>query len=100
MPTQVWPIIAVIFLYFSAFFWRLSNSPIRMFHFRQGGETTELKPDETDTDKFTADFLLEFDGYLASVNRLNKTRYRLSSAGFFVSGLTAVVAFALDTWLT
>jgi hypothetical protein len=100
MPTQVWPIVAVIFFYFSVLFWRFSIEPIRMFHDRRGDERKEPESVKDEADKFATDFLHDFEGYLASINRTNKIRFRLSSAGFFVAGLTSLLALALDSWLT
>jgi hypothetical protein len=95
MPDQTWLIVAVIFFYFAFVFWRFSNEPIRPFRLRPQGEEEEGETSDPKQEKYAAEFLHDFEGYLASINRMNKVRYRLSTGGFLIAAFTAIVAMVL-----
>jgi hypothetical protein len=81
--TAAWFLAALSFFCFSVIFWRFGNEPIRLFTFRQR--------DEMMKDELTEGFMLDFEGYLQSINTRNKLRYRIASGGFLVAGMTAVL---------
>jgi hypothetical protein len=42
-------------------------------------------------DELPEGFMLDFEGYLQSINTRNKVRYRIASGGFLVAGMAAVL---------
>jgi hypothetical protein len=89
MPFSVWFFIALSFFWFSIVFWRYSRSPIRNFSLRQRDDFQEKDVEENES---LRKLLIDIEGYLDSINRANKTRYRISSLGFLIAGITAVLS--------
>ncbi|NIM93744.1 MAG: hypothetical protein GTO18_08545 [Anaerolineales bacterium] len=96
MPFPVWFLIACSFFYFSFMFWRYSNTPMRYFTLRKS-RTYADGPDELGVED-RSEFLRDINGYLDSINKQIKTRYRIGSLGFLIAGLTAILA-GLSIWL-
>lgn len=88
MDNVAWVIASLIFLCFMGIFWRFGSEPIRSFAIRKRNELDEV--DEA-TEKFRSAFLDDFEGYLASINRRNKFRYRIAAGGFFVAFLISLL---------
>jgi hypothetical protein len=96
MPFPVWLLVALAFLYFSFIFWQYSNMPIRNFVFRRQeanplGEGEEGEK-ENEIQTLTTESVLEFEGYLKSINNMIKTRFRIGAIGFLIAAMGAFVA--------
>jgi hypothetical protein len=88
-----WIFLAAIFFYFAYIYWRYSVSPIRPFVFRKRGEGGEVI--ETDPEP-PAELSRDLQGFLDSVNSMNKIRYRVAAGGFFIAGVNAIAAMLLS----
>jgi hypothetical protein len=91
MITVPWLIAALIFFSFSFVFWHFGNDPIRSYVNRQQSEAKETDVGVSDDDPTTSEFLREFEGYLDSINKRNRFRYRIAAGGFVIAGLTALL---------
>ena len=91
MLTVPWLIAALIFFSFSFVFWHFGNDPIRSYTGRQQTEAKESDEGAFEDDPTTSEFLREFDGYLESINKRNRFRYRIAAGGFIIAGLTALL---------
>jgi len=89
MLTVPWLIAALIFFSFSFVFWHFGNDPIRSYANRLQSEVEETNVSGLDDDPTISEFLREFDGYLESINKRNRFRYRIAAGGFLIAGLTA-----------
>jgi hypothetical protein len=83
-----WVFASIIFIIFMVLFWAFGNDPLRTFAIRQRFEEDEA---DEEVKKFRDLFLKEFDGYLASINRRNKFRYRVAAGAFFAAFLTSLL---------
>ena len=90
MFTVPWLIATLIFFSFSFIFWRFGNGSIRSFTFRERSGV-EVQADVSEVDESTSEFLQEFEGYLESINKRNRFRYRIAAGGFLIAGLTALL---------
>jgi len=88
MDNVAWVIASLIFVCFMGLFWRFGDEPIRSFAIRKRSELDEL---DEETKKFRDAFLNDFNGYLVSINRRNKFRYRIAAGGFFVAFLISLL---------
>jgi hypothetical protein len=86
-----WLIAALIFFSFSFVFWHFGNDPIRSYTDRKLPEAKESDVEAFEDDPVTSEFLREFDGYLESINKRNRFRYRIAAGGFIIAGLTALL---------
>lgn len=86
-----WLIAMLIFFYYAILFWNFSNQPLRFFTIRKryDQDGNELIPFEGDNPP--TQFLKEFEGYLGSINKQNKFRYRIASGGFVMAGMGALL---------
>jgi hypothetical protein len=91
MFTVPWLIAALIFFSFSFVFWHFGNDPIRSYTDRHQTEAEESDAGAFEDDPTTSEFLQEFDGYLESINKRNRFRYRIAAGGFIIAGLTALL---------
>lgn len=101
MPFPVWLLIGFSFLYFSFIFWQYSKMPIRSFVFRPSrtGSATDDKAEQEETGEpqtLTTEAVLEFEGYLRSINHTIKTRFRIGAFGFLIAALGALIAMFLS----
>lgn len=91
MITVPWLIAALIFFSFSFVFWHFGNDPIRSYVNRQQSEAKDTDVGVLDDDPTTFEFLRDFEGYLDSINKRNRFRYRIAAGGFVIAGLTALL---------
>jgi hypothetical protein len=91
MITVPWLIAALIFFSFSFVFWHFGNDPIRPYVNRQQSETEDTDVGVIEDDPTASEFLREFEGYLDSINKRNRFRYRIAAGGFAIAGLTALL---------
>ena len=91
MITVPWLIAALIFFSFSFVFWHFGNDPIRSYVNLQQSEATGTDVGVLEDDPTASEFLREFDGYLDSINKRNRFRYRVAAGGFAIAGLTALL---------
>jgi hypothetical protein len=71
--------------------WRLSQEPLRTFHFRDrakedAGEQSEELKRET---------IVEFNNYLEMINFRNKKNHQMAAIGFFVAVFLSLVSMFL-----
>ncbi len=96
MTFPIWLLVAFAFLYFSFIFWQYSNMPVRSFVFRKREPNPsaegEEKKEEEEIRTLTTESVLEFEGYLKSVNDKIKTRFRIGAMGFLLAAVGAFVA--------
>jgi len=85
-----WITLTVVFFYFSFVYWRYSTSPMRSFIYRSIGEPQEVDGSESELSQFSDEFRGDFEGFLASINKTNKVRYRVAAAGFLIAGINAL----------
>lgn len=91
MFTVPWFIATLIFFSFSFIFWHFGNDPIRSYANRQQSEAKETDVVVLEDDPTASEFLREFEGYLESINKRNRFRYRIAAGGFLIAGLTALL---------
>ncbi len=91
MFTVPWLIAALIFFSFSFVFWHFGNDPIRSYTDRQPIVAKEMGVGVLEDDSTPSEFLHEFEGYLESINKRNRFRYRIAAGGFVIAGLTALL---------
>ena len=85
-----WITLAVVFFYFTFVYWRYSNSPMRSFIFRDIEETQPDEGSESELSQLSDEFRRDFKGFLTSINKTNKVRYRVAAAGFLIAGINAL----------
>ena len=85
-----WITLAVVFFYFTFVYWRYSNSPMRSFIFRDIEETQPDEGSESELSQLSDEFRRDFKGFLPSINKTNKVRYRVAAAGFLIAGINAL----------
>jgi hypothetical protein len=91
MITVPWLIAALIFFSFSFVFWHFGNDQLRYYVDRQQSEAKDTDVGVLDDDPTTFEFLRDFEGYLDSINKRNRFRYRIAAGGFVIAGLTALL---------
>ena len=91
MITVPWLIAALIFFSFSFVFWHFGNDPIRSYADRHQTKAMDTDVGVLEDDPTTSEFLREFEGYLESINKRNRFRYRIAAGGFVIAGLTALL---------
>lgn len=91
MITVPWLIAALIFFSFSFVFWHFGNDPIRSYVNRHQSEAMGTDVGLLEDDPTASEFLREFEGYLDSINKRNRFRYRIAAGGFVIAGLTALL---------
>ena len=90
-----WITLTVVFFYFAFVYWRYSTTPIRSFIFRNIEETQQVEGSESETSQLSDEFRRDVEGFLASVNKTNKIRYRVAAAGFLIAGINALANILL-----
>ena len=91
MITVPWLIAALIFFSFSFVFWHFGSDPIRSYADRQQSEAKDTDAVVLEDDPAISEFLREFEGYLESINKRNRFRYRIAAGGFVIAGLAALL---------
>ena len=91
MITVPWLIAALIFFSFSFVFWHFGSDPIRPYANRPQSEAKVTDVGVLEDDPITSEFLHEFEGYLESINKRNRFRYRIAAGGFVIAGLAALL---------
>ena len=87
MLVITWITLTVVFFYFAFVYWRYSTSPMRSFIFRNIEETQQAEGSES---VLPEEFRRDFEGFLASIDKTNKVRYRVAAAGFLVASINAL----------
>ena len=82
-----WITLTVVFFYFAFVYWRYSTSPMRSFIFRNIEEAQQVEGGES---VLPEEFRRDLEGFLASIDKTNKTRYRVAAAGFLIAGINAL----------
>ena len=85
-----WITLTVVFFYFAFVYWQYSTSPMRSFIFRNIEETQPVEDSESELSQLSDEFRGDFEGFLASINKTNKVRYRVAAAGFLIAGINAL----------
>jgi len=87
----IWFILAAIFAYLAYMQWRLSQEPLRTFHFRDRGK------DEGDSEspELNRETIGEFNNYLEMINFRNKKNHQMAAIGFFVAVFLSLVSMFL-----
>lgn len=87
----IWFILAAIFAYLAYMQWRLSQEPLRTFHFRERGK------DEADAEspELNRETVVEFNNYLEMINFRNKKNHQMAAIGFFVAVFLSLVSMFL-----
>ncbi len=87
----IWFILAAIFAYLAYMQWRLSQEPLRTFHFRKRGRE-EMDEESPELDRET---IVEFNNYLEMINFRNKKNHQMAAIGFFVAVFLSLVSMFL-----
>ncbi len=87
----IWFILAAIFAYLAYMQWRLSQEPLRTFHFRNRGK--EDAGDESS--EVNRETIVEFNNYLEMINFRNKKNHQMAAIGFFVAVFLSLVSMFL-----
>jgi hypothetical protein len=87
----IWFILAAIFAYLAYMQWRLSQEPLRTFHFRKRGKE-ETEGEEPEINRET---IVEFNSYLEMINFRNKKNHQMAAIGFFVAVFLSLVSMFL-----
>lgn len=85
-----WITLTAVFFYFSFVYWRYSTSPMRSFIFRNIEETQPVEGSESELSQLSDEFRGDLEGFLDSINKTNKVRYRVAAAGFLIAGINAL----------
>lgn len=88
----LWLFFAAFFFYLSFVNWRESRVEIRPFRIRNR-EKTPMPAAEVG--EANADFVREFNAYLAGINKANQGRHRAAAIGYALSGLIAMASMFL-----
>jgi hypothetical protein len=91
MFTVPWLIAALIFFSFSFVFWHFGNDSLRSYVNRQQSEVMDTDVGVLEDNPTTSEFLQEFEGYIESINKRNRFRYRIAAGGFVIAGLAALL---------
>ena len=82
--------LSVMFFYFALVFWQYSTIPVRPFIIRQLDAPQE--DTQGDHDSLLDEISADINGYLTSLFRTNKIRFRAAAAGFLIAGIASVAA--------
>ena len=63
---------------------------MRSFIFRNFEETKQVEGSESELSQLPDEFRRDFEGFLASIDKTNKVRYRVAAAGFLIAGINAL----------
>lgn len=81
----------LIFFYYAIVFWNFSNKPLRFFTIRKRYDQDGNEIVQYEGEGAPIQFLKEFEGYLGSINKVNKFRFRIASVGFVMAGMGALL---------
>jgi len=87
----IWFILAAIFAYLAYMQWRLSQEPLRTFHFRNRAKDEA----ESESPELNRETVVEFNNYLEMINFRNKKNHQMAAIGFFVAVFLSLVSMFL-----
>lgn len=91
----IWLFFAAFFLYFAYLHWRQSQEDMRQFAIRSREPDAEGAPAEAGISQANLDFAQDFNRYLDSTNKVNRSRHRAAAIGYLISGVMALVSMAV-----
>jgi hypothetical protein len=91
MITIAWLVATMIFFYYAIIFWNFGKKPLRFFTIRKRFDENGNEIIPYEGENAPTQFLKEFEGYLGSINKNNKFRFRIASGGFIMAGFAALM---------
>lgn len=91
----IWLFFAAFFFYFGYIHWRQSTDDIRPFQFRDREPNPGSKEGESVISQGNVNFVQDFNRYLETTNKHNRSRHRAAAIGYFVSGLVALISMGM-----
>jgi hypothetical protein len=88
----VWLFFSAFFFYFSYINWRQSTEGIRPFRFRERSDYSGTEEADPELHKANITFVNDFNGYLESINKHNRSRQRAAAIGFFIAGVISMAS--------